>query len=94
MLTFCTATFERHRPDKDPEIYTSASVERYLGLDRTKLIQLGQLLGCDYTPGIGGVGVVTAMEVLAEWPGDDCLERFAAWMASDDPGGNRVRRGE
>lgn len=66
---------------------------RYLGLDRNKLIQLGQLLGCDYTPGIAGVGVVTAMEVLAEWPGDDCLERFAQWMVSDDPGGNRVRRG-
>lgn len=62
-------------------------------MDREKLIRLGYLLGCDYTPGIAGVGVVTAMEILAEFPGADCLQRFKTWLHSDDPGGNRVRQG-
>ena len=39
----------------------------FVGLGREQLIQLAYLLGCDYTPGINGVGVVMAMEILAEF---------------------------
>lgn len=40
-----------------------------LGLCRDKLLVLAYLLGCDYTAGIEGVGVVSAMEVLRDFPG-------------------------
>uniref|UniRef100_A0A671Q9H1 XPG N-terminal domain-containing protein n=1 Tax=Sinocyclocheilus anshuiensis TaxID=1608454 RepID=A0A671Q9H1_9TELE len=40
-----------------------------VGLDRTKLINLAYLLGSDYTEGIPGVGYVTGMEILNEFPG-------------------------
>lgn len=39
------------------------------GLDRTKLINLAYLLGSDYTEGVPGVGYVTGMEILNEFPG-------------------------
>lgn len=39
------------------------------GLDRNKLINLAYLLGSDYTDGVAGVGYVTGMEVLNEFPG-------------------------
>lgn len=45
---------------------TSVSVS---GLDRTKLINLAYLLGSDYTEGVPGVGYVTGMEILNEFPG-------------------------
>lgn len=41
----------------------------YVGLDRGKLINLAYLLGSDYTQGIPGVGYVTGMEILNEFPG-------------------------
>lgn len=40
-----------------------------VGLDRSKLINLAYLLGSDYTEGIPGVGFVTGMEILNEFPG-------------------------
>lgn len=39
------------------------------GLDRSKLINLAYLLGSDYTEGVPGVGYVTGMEILNEFPG-------------------------
>ena len=39
------------------------------GLDRLQLINLAYLLGSDYTLGIAGVGIVTAMEVLKDFHG-------------------------
>lgn len=45
------------------------SLHPSVGLDRTKLINLAYLLGSDYTEGIPGVGYVTGMEILNEFPG-------------------------
>jgi DNA excision repair protein ERCC-5 len=39
------------------------------GLDRSKLINMAYLLGSDYTDGVPGVGYVTGMEILNEFPG-------------------------
>lgn len=55
-------------------VQASASLSRSLipllsGLNRTKLINLAYLLGSDYTEGVAGVGYVTGMEVLNEFPG-------------------------
>lgn len=69
---------------KDAEFYTGSNINRVLGLDREKMIRLGQLLGCDYAFGIEGVGVVTAMEILAEFPGQNGLDRFREWMEDNN----------
>ena len=40
------------------------------GLTRDQLIVLAYLLGSDYVEGVEGVGVVSAMELLRDFPGD------------------------
>ena len=47
-------------------------------LDRSQCISLAMLCGSDYTEGVTGVGTVTGMEILAEFPGVgiERLERF------------------
>ncbi|XP_033110314.1 DNA repair protein complementing XP-G cells-like [Anneissia japonica] len=67
--------------DKDVEFYESSNFETQLFLDRMKLINLALLLGCDYSDGIDGVGCITAMEILSEFPGSgiDGLKNFKAW---------------
>lgn len=42
-----------------------------LGLNREVLINIALLCGSDYTDGIPGVGPVTAMEILSEFPAAD-----------------------
>lgn len=61
------------------EAYSLESISDDLGLDRRQLIRLAQLLGSDYTDGLPGVGPVTALELLAQFPGDDGLKRFRDW---------------
>ena len=48
------------------------------GLDRLQLINLAYLLGSDYTVGVAGVGIVTAMEVLKDFHGCglEVLQKF------------------
>lgn len=41
----------------------------YSGLSRDHLIVLAYLLGSDYTDGLEGVGIVSAMELLRDFPG-------------------------
>ena len=55
------------------------------GLTRDHLIVLAYLLGSDYVEGVEGVGVVSAMELLRDFPGDglEPLRKFR-W---DDVGG-------
>ncbi|KAI0635968.1 hypothetical protein C8Q77DRAFT_1155707 [Trametes polyzona] len=64
---------------KTVECFLLADLERELGLDRDKLVRLAYLLGSDYTEGLPGVGPVVAMELLAEFPGQDGLHKFKAW---------------
>lgn len=56
-------------------------VENHFGLSRQKLASLAMLTGSDYTEGIHTVGPVTAMEILAEFPGRDLepLRSFRRW---------------
>ncbi|XP_064166038.1 DNA excision repair protein ERCC-5 homolog [Anguilla rostrata] len=51
------------------EHYEFSDLQTQLGLDRTKLINLAYLLGSDYAEGLAGVGYVTGMEILNEFPG-------------------------
>lgn len=61
------------------ECYLAEDFEREFQLDREKLIKLALLLGSDYSEGLPQVGIVTAMEVLNEFPEDDGLEKFRDW---------------
>ncbi|KDQ57323.1 hypothetical protein JAAARDRAFT_35946 [Jaapia argillacea MUCL 33604] len=66
---------------KTVECFLLADLARELGLDRDKLIRLAYLLGSDYVDGLPRVGPVVAMELLAEFPGEDGLHKFQDWWA-------------
>ncbi|PGH13555.1 hypothetical protein AJ79_03548 [Helicocarpus griseus UAMH5409] len=60
------------------ECYLRGDLEKEYDLDRRKLIRFAHLLGSDYTDGIPGVGPVTALEILTEFP---TLEEFRDWWS-------------
>ena len=68
--------------NKFVECYLGTDLETELSLSREQLISLAQLLGSDYTEGLPGVGPVTAVEILSEFPGKSGLENFREWWAS------------
>lgn len=66
---------------KTVEFFQSSDIKHHFGLDQQKLIALAMLTGSDYTDGIDGIGCVSAMEVLSEFPGDgiESLQVFKEW---------------
>ena len=68
--------------NKFVECYIATDLEKELSLSREQLISLAQLLGSDYTDGLQGVGPVTAVEILSEFPGKSGLEHFREWWLS------------
>ncbi|CAG8680170.1 12377_t:CDS:2, partial [Cetraspora pellucida] len=68
------------------ECYLAQDFEQMLKLDRKKLIRLAILLGSDYTEGLPGVGIVSAMEILNEFSSDDGLEQFKSWWLNVQSG--------
>ncbi|RVE74444.1 hypothetical protein OJAV_G00021690 [Oryzias javanicus] len=69
--------------NKYVEHYQYSDLQNQLGLDRAKLINLAYLLGSDYTEGVPGVGYVTGMEILNEFPGSglEPLIQFSQWWS-------------
>ncbi|KAM3442329.1 hypothetical protein NHJ13734_002437 [Beauveria thailandica] len=65
--------------NKFVECYLGNELEKDLSLSRQQLIALAHLLGSDYTEGLPGVGPVTAVEIISEFPGKDGLARFREW---------------
>ena len=63
--------------NKFVECYLLADIEKELSLTRDQLIAIAHLLGSDYTDGLPGVGPVTALEIISEFP--DGLEEFKNW---------------
>lgn len=59
------------------ECYVASDLASELSLPRPRLIALAHLLGSDYTPGLPGVGPVTALEILSEFP--EGLPSFRDW---------------
>ncbi|KAF4625295.1 hypothetical protein G7Y89_g12876 [Cudoniella acicularis] len=68
--------------NKFVECYLSTDIEKELSLSREQLISVAQLLGSDYTEGLPGVGPVTALELISEFPTATGLEEFKDWWAS------------
>lgn len=61
------------------QCYLTSDFEKEFALNRNRLIECAHLLGSDYTEGVPNVGPVTAIELLAEFPGPHGLEEFAVW---------------
>ncbi|KAF9567091.1 DNA repair protein rad2 [Mortierella alpina] len=68
------------KEEKYVECYLMSDIERDLGVGRDRLVSLAYLLGSDYTTGVKGVGLVTAMEILRLFPK---LENFAIWWRGE-----------
>ncbi|KAF9170743.1 DNA repair protein rad2 [Mortierella sp. AD011] len=68
------------KEEKFVECYLMNDIERDLGVGRERLVALAYLLGSDYTTGIKGVGLVTAMEIIRLFPK---LENFARWWRGE-----------
>ncbi|CAO3570307.1 unnamed protein product [Mortierella alpina] len=68
------------KEEKYVECYLMSDIERDLGVGRDRLVSLAYLLGSDYTTGVKGVGLVTAMEILRLFPK---LENFATWWRGE-----------
>ena len=66
------------------ECYLTSDLERDFDLTRQKLIRVAHLLGSDYTEGLQGVGPVTALEILTEFP--ESLEDFKNWWTGVQQG--------
>lgn len=65
------------------ECYLASDLVSEFSLTREKLIAIAQLLGSDYTTGIPGIGPVTALELLAEFPN---LQDFKDWWTGVQDG--------
>jgi len=63
------------------ECYLASDLEREFDLSRNKMIAIAHLLGSDYTEGLPGVGPVTALEILSEFPNGKSggLVEFKEW---------------
>ena len=81
--------------NKFVEAYFSPDIDKELGLDRHKLIQMALLLGSDYTSGVHGVGVVNAFEIIQAFgccgSSTEGLNRFKKWVEA--PGGVETESG-
>ncbi|ELR03096.1 hypothetical protein GMDG_05935 [Pseudogymnoascus destructans 20631-21] len=65
--------------NKFVECYLASDLEKELSLPRDKLIEFAHLLGSDYTEGLPGIGPVTALEIISEFPSSDGLQEFKDW---------------
>jgi DNA excision repair protein ERCC-5 len=65
--------------NKFVECYLSSDIEKELSLTRDQLISIAHLLGSDYTEGLPGVGPVTALEIISEFPTSSGLQDFKEW---------------
>ncbi|KAM0717295.1 hypothetical protein Q7P37_007147 [Cladosporium fusiforme] len=59
------------------ECYLASDFEKEFALTRQKMIDVAHLLGSDYTEGLPGVGPVTALEIIGEFPR---LDDFKTWF--------------
>lgn len=74
------------------ELYSLEDLERELHLTRNLLIRMAYLLGSDYTEGVHGIGVVTAVEILNEWGSEDGLKDFKEfWKEANAEGAKKSR---
>ncbi|KAK9321680.1 hypothetical protein V1517DRAFT_374555 [Lipomyces orientalis] len=72
------------------ECYVSKDIKNELDLDRHGMIDLAHLLGSDYTPGLVGVGPVTAVQLVKDFTSGHTLLEFKTWYDSIQKGDTSV----
>lgn len=77
--------------NKFVECYLASDLEKELSLSREQLISIAHLLGSDYTEGLPGIGPVTAVEILSEFPGREGLMQFREWWTEVQGQPNRPK---
>ncbi|KAK2596985.1 hypothetical protein N8I77_012861 [Diaporthe amygdali] len=80
--------------NKFVECYLSDDLEKELSLSRDQLISIAHLLGSDYTEGLPGIGPVTAVEILSEFPGREGLTAFKEWWTEVQQDLNRPKEAD
>lgn len=80
--------------NKFVECYLSDDLEKELSLSRDQLISIAHLLGSDYTEGLPGIGPVTAVEILSEFPGREGLAGFKEWWSEVQQNLNRPKEAD
>lgn len=65
-----------YKRDHSPQLYSSKSIEKCLSLSRIQLIIFAMLVGCDYTSGVKGIGVVKALSIVREIKCDDIRNAY------------------
>jgi DNA excision repair protein ERCC-5 len=80
------------------EVYLAKDAERELALGRNEMVALAMLLGCDYSEGVKGVGIVNGMEVLQAFDVSEGvkegLTKFRKWLDGFDPDDARKKKVE
>lgn len=61
------------------ELYDLRHIETHLKLTKHDLILIAMLLGCDYTPGVSGIGIVNSLEAIRVFSGLDGLAELRDW---------------
>eukprot|EP00850_Spirogloea_muscicola_P017025 SM000142S00539 [mRNA] locus=s142:302399:305406:+ [translate_table: standard] len=67
------------------ESYAAEDVQRTLGLGRHHLVALAMLVGCDYSPGVHGVGIRHATRLVRSFPEHAVLDKLRAWGRGEVP---------
>jgi len=67
-----------------PEKYTAKNIYKNLGLVHEDFIALAMMLGCDYTLGVKGIGIVNALEVIHAYTQPPSEEDYAETEEEDD----------
>ena len=80
--------------NKFVECYLSDDLDKELSLSRDQLISIAHLLGSDYTEGLPGIGPVTAVEILSEFPGREGLAGFKEWWTEVQQNLNRPKEAD
>lgn len=80
--------------NKFVECYLSDDLDKELSLSRDQLISIAHLLGSDYTEGLPGIGPVTAVEILSEFPGREGLAGFKEWWTEVQQDLNRPKEAD
>ncbi|CAM6082596.1 unnamed protein product [Calypogeia fissa] len=72
---------------KDPlvELYQATDIKERLHLHQRHLLALALLVGCDYTEGIPGVGLQSALRLVQCFSEDEILDRLRAWGKGELP---------
>lgn len=66
------------------DIYDIDEIKKSIDIGQNKIIVLALLCGCDYCPGVDGIGKDTVMKLYKEYTDDEILDRIRKWRENND----------